>query len=65
MMIETRIGAFLELAGVSRGGFPDGALPALGTARFEVVIFVGALIAGTVVATAMQAVLARRGWATA
>lgn len=54
------------LFGVGWGiaGFcPGGALPALGTGRSEVLIFVGALLAGILIAKALQAALAARGQA--
>jgi uncharacterized membrane protein YedE/YeeE len=56
------------LFGVGWGiaGFcPGGALPALGTGRSEVVIFVAALVAGIVGARLVQSALARRGTASA
>ena len=56
------------LFGVGWGiaGFcPGGALPALGTGRSEVVIFVVALVAGIVGARLVQSALARRGTASA
>jgi hypothetical protein len=56
------------LFGVGWGiaGFcPGGALPALGTGRSEVVIFVAALVAGIVGARLVQGALARRGTASA
>ncbi|GGH28610.1 hypothetical protein SAMN05444007_104268 [Cribrihabitans marinus] len=51
------------LFGVGWGiaGFcPGGALPALGTGRFEVAIFVAALIAGILLARAIQSTMRRR-----
>lgn len=42
------------------GFCPGGALPALGTGRSEVFIFVGALLAGIVAAKILQALLANR-----
>ena len=47
------------------GFCPGGALPALGTGQSEVFIFVGALLAGIIVAKIMQAALANRASATA
>ena len=42
------------------GFCPGGALPALGTGRLEVFIFVGALLVGIFAAKALQAALAKR-----
>lgn len=42
------------------GFCPGGALPALGTGRSEVVIFVAALLVGIVIAKGLQAILSRR-----
>tara|TARA_R110002110_G_scaffold115194_11_gene285651 strand:+ start:1583 stop:2020 length:438 start_codon:yes stop_codon:yes gene_type:complete len=42
------------------GFCPGGALPALGTGRSEVFVFVAALLAGIIFAKLIQAVLARR-----
>jgi hypothetical protein len=47
------------------GFCPGGALPALGTGRLDVWIFVAALLAGIVIANVTQAALARRTQATA
>lgn len=47
------------------GFCPGGALPALGAGRSEVVIFVAALMAGIIVAKALQALIAARGQAAA
>lgn len=47
------------------GFCPGGALPALGTGRSEVLIFVAALLAGIIAAKAVQATLAARGQAPA
>jgi uncharacterized membrane protein YedE/YeeE len=47
------------------GFCPGGALPTLGTGRTEVFIFVGALLAGIVVAKILKSVLANGGQAVA
>ncbi|MCX7567463.1 YeeE/YedE family protein [Sulfitobacter sp. F26169L] len=47
------------------GFCPGGALPALGTGRTEVFVFVASLLAGIVIAKFLQAALARRTQATA
>jgi uncharacterized membrane protein YedE/YeeE len=47
------------------GFCPGGALPALGTGRFEVLIFVAALLTGIIAAKLMQAVLSNRAEAQA
>lgn len=47
------------------GFCPGGALPALGTGRSEVFVFVAALLAGIIFAKLIQAVLARRENASA
>lgn len=47
------------------GFCPGGALPALGTGRSEVFIFVGALLAGIFAAKFLQSALARRATAKA
>ena len=47
------------------GFCPGGALPALGTARSEVLIFVAALLGGIVIAKLMQAAMSRRAAAQA
>jgi len=47
------------------GFCPGGALPALGTGRTEVFIFVAALLAGIVAAKGLQAVIANRARAQA
>ena len=47
------------------GFCPGGALPALGTGRSEVLVFVGAAVVGIIVAKLVQTFLANRGQATA
>ena len=47
------------------GFCPGGALPALGTGRAEVFVFVAALLAGIVIAKFLQGALARKGHAAA
>jgi hypothetical protein len=47
------------------GFCPGGALPALGTGRLDVFIFIAALLAGIFVAKALQAVLVKRASAQA
>ncbi len=47
------------------GFCPGGALPALGTGRTEVFIFVGALLVGIVIAKMLQTTMARRATAQA
>lgn len=42
------------------GFCPGGALPALGTGRTEVIVFVGALLAGILLTKAMHAVIIRK-----
>ncbi len=47
------------------GFCPGGALPALGTGRTEVFVFVAALLAGILIAKTMQGTLSRKGRAAA
>ncbi len=64
--IDARLIAGSAVFGVGWGiaGFcPGGALPALGTGRWEVVLFVAALIVGILMAKAMQTGLPRRSQA--
>ena len=56
--------AFFGIGWGIAGFRPGGALPALGTGRSEVFVFVGALLAGILIAKALQAALARQGQAT-
>lgn len=56
--------AFFGIGWGIAGFCPGGALPALGTGRSEVFVFVGALLAGILIAKALQAALARQGQAT-
>ncbi|WP_223421978.1 DUF6691 family protein [Tateyamaria pelophila] len=56
--------AFFGIGWGIAGFCPGGALPALGTGRSEVFVFVGALLAGILIAKALQAALARQGEAT-
>ena len=56
--------AFFGVGWGIAGFCPGGALPALGTGRSEVFVFVGALLAGILIAKALQAALARQGQAT-
>jgi len=66
--IDSRLVGGAATFGIGWGiaGFcPGGALPALGTGRSEVFIFTAALVAGIVLAKALQSALATRAAATA
>lgn len=66
--IDVKLVGGSALFGVGWGiaGFcPGGALPALGTGRWEVFVFTGALLAGIVIARVLQSITARRSGATA
>lgn len=61
--LDTKLIAGSAMFGIGWGvaGFcPGGALPALGTARWEVFAFTAALIAGILIAKTLQATTARR-----
>ncbi|MGB3243977.1 MAG: DUF6691 family protein [Sulfitobacter sp.] len=57
--------AFFGVGWGIAGFCPGGALPALGTGRSEVIIFVAALVAGIFIAKALQAAIASRAQAQA